>query len=511
MKLTLGKKLFVYTSGTLSVLLLVTFLLLEKSQSRYWENYFKSQAVSFVRFATPELLKVFRGSFPQQEGFNEPLQEILERNSDLVSFSIYSPGGKLLFDSPTAPGFQGKIPSDLGMKYLPDRLKTQEINVKTWLLPAGGRILDLLSPAFGPTGEQILAFRYLVSYDSIDSRLQEVRLQFLKIAVVTFLSSLVLVAFVARRLTLPIKQLTDGVRAVGREELQTRIGIRSTDEIGALATAFNEMAENLAANRSELTEKNRALVEANSELHQMQEQLVRAERLATIGQLAAGVSHEIDNPVGIILGYAELLLEDFDKKDPRRDDVIAIIEECKRCKRITGGLLGLARSTSGSRDRIAATLLAQEVITSLHPQKLFKGIHLDLRLPGKEIEIRGDGDQIRQVLVNILLNAGQAMNGKGRITIDIHQEGQKGVFIITDTGPGIPPELRERIFEPFYSTKSRGEGTGLGLSVCQNLVEEHGGKISAEPAPGGGALFRIELPLAEGENSFDNNHLDSLG
>lgn len=510
MKLTLGKKLFLYTSGTLVLLLVMTFLVLERSQSRQWEEHLRSQSLSFARFATPELLKLFRGSFPPQQGTDlQYVYDFLGFNRDLIRFSLLSPGGRVLFQSPHFPDFIDlnltPVEGELGGR----RLQASETTVQTMPLPDGGRVLDLLAPAFGPTGEQVLAVRYLISYDSVDNRLGEVRLHFVRIALITVFCSLILVALVARRITRPIKELTAGARAIAREELQTRIAIRSSDEIGTLAHAFNEMAESLATSRAELTEKNQALTLANEERRQVQEQLIRAGRLAAIGQLAAGVSHEIDNPVGIILGYAELLMEDLDESDPRRDDVRAIIDECKRCKRITGGLLGFARTVPVSRAPLSLNALVEETVASLRPQKLFKEVIFRLRPEPQLPPVVGDADQLRQVLVNLLLNAAQAMSGRGTLTVEVRCEGDLGVVLVADTGPGIPGELRERIFEPFFSTKARGEGTGLGLSVCRKLVEEHGGTLTAGSGCSGGARFRLALPL--GEKCFDKGPGDSLG
>jgi len=510
MQMTLGKKLFLYTTGTLVGLLLITFLFLERNQSRQWEEHLLAQSVSFARFATPELLKLFRGAFPpQHEAILGDVYDFLGFNQDLIEFSFVAQGGRALFRSPRFPAFldldlAGSVPEE---PLLEDASGT---TVRTYTLADGGRVLDLITPAFGPTGERVLSVRYLISYDSVDGRLDEVRWYFLRVGLLAVLCSLFLAALVARRMTRPIQELTEGAHAIARDELQTRIGVRSGDEIGALAVAFNRMAESLAEHRRELTEKNAALTRANEELRQMQEYLVRSERLAAIGQLAAGVSHEIDNPVGIILGYAELLLEDLDGADPRRDDVLAIIEECKRCKRITGGLLGFARATPARRAPVALDLLVQQTLDSLRPQKLFRGVRL--RCSSAELPpVVADADQLRQVLVNLLLNAVQAMEGEGELAVDLFADGGCAVIQVDDSGPGVPAGLRERIFEPFFSTKAKGEGTGLGLSVCRKLVEDQGGRLSVGDSPAGGARFRLELPLAEAEKSFDNGCSDSLG
>ena len=510
MQVTLGKKLFLYTSGSLVLLLLVTFFILERNQARQWEDHLHSQSLAFARFATPELLKLFRGAFPpRQDETLVKVSDFLAFNRDLVGFSLYSPGGKVLYDSSSFGsladrGLYESLSGRMGGGYV-----LSEPSLQTLALPAGGRVLELTAPAFGPTGEQVLAVRYLISYHSVDRRLAEMRGYFLRIALSTLICSLPLVALAARRVTRPIKRLTEGARAVARGDLESRILIGNRDEIGVLAEAFNDMSESLAVSRTELTDKNRALVRANNDLHRIQEQLIRAERLAAIGQLAAGVSHEIDNPVGIILGYAELLLADMAGEDSRRPDVEAIIAECRRCRRITGGLLGLARSGPVRRELVDVEDLVAGTVASLQPQKLFRGVSVRTAVAQPLPPIQGDSDTIRQVLVNLMLNAAQAMVGEGALTLTLGLEKQQVVLRVEDNGPGIPEDLRGRIFDPFFSTKGTGQGTGLGLSVCRKLMEDHGGEISVEESPAGGACFRLAFPRAEAEKCFDNGRDDS--
>ncbi|MDX9708390.1 MAG: ATP-binding protein [Trichloromonas sp.] len=506
MRVTLGRKLFLYTGGTLTLVLLMTFLVLERSQARQWEEHLHAQSRAFARFATPELLKLFRGSFePRRDDALGKVVEFLAVNRDLIGFTLISPGGRVLFQSPrfgpfsdhpwpeppTPENFSGFSPG------AEPRLRT---------LPWGeGRILELLMPAFGPTGEQVLTVRYLLTYASVDARLAEMRASFARIACLSLLASLPLVALAARRVSRPIQSLTAGARAVARGELDTRLHIANRDEIGGLARAFNHMAENLSLSRDELTAKNRELIEANENLRQVQEQLIRSERLAAIGQLAAGVSHEIDNPVGIILGYAELLLDDLDEADPRRDDVLAIIAECRRCRRITGGLLGLARGGAVRRESLRLDELAEATVASLRPQKLFRQVPILIQPPPQPLEVFADPDQLRQVLVNLLLNAAQAMGGAGEVVLTLSRDGERIELTVDDSGPGVPVELRERIFDPFFSSKGSGEGTGLGLSLCRKLMEEQGGSLFVADSPVGGARFGLLLPAASGEKSFDKS------
>lgn len=497
MRTSLGKKLQLYTGGIVALLLVVTFLVLERNQAQAWEDYLFNQSLSFARLATPELLKRFRGSFPPDEPAEiAAMHEFLGLNRDLVQFSLVSATGRRLYLSSVFETFTGLDLQPFDHENLATRLAAERTTMVTHKLPDGGRLLDLVEPAFGPTGQQVVSVRYLISYDSIDARMQEGRRHFVMIAIAALLGCLIMVGLIARRITQPIASLTDGARSLARGELETRIVTESRDELGTLAQAFNDMAESLAVNRAELTSKNEALSKANEHMQSMQEQLLRSERLAAIGQLAAGVSHEIDNPVGIILGNAELLLEDMQAGDPLRDDVAAIIEECRRCKRITGGLLGFARSAAGHLERVELNQLVKETVASLRPQMLFKDLDLTIEFSVEDLCVTGDADQLRQVMINVLLNAAQALQGSGQLKIALLRQSDQALVHVDDSGPGIPEEDRERVFQPFFSTKAHGEGTGLGLPLCRKLVEAQGGEIFVHKSPLAGARLSVSLPLS---------------
>ena len=512
LKLTLGQKLFVYTSLLLVLLLCATFLFLERVETRQWEEYLQTQSLSFSRLATPELQKRFRGDFSGTPSVGRPEHfDFLAINRDLVTFAFTSSTGRIIYRSPRFPDF-------IDLDFSDDLLFAGEMEVdapsgarfRTQQLSQAGRLFAIEVPALGPSGDPVLFARFIFSYDSVDQRISEVRAHFVKLLLVSLLASFFLAGVVAKQLVRPIRELNRAVLAVASGDLQTRIRVTGTDEIGELSRAFNEMAASLAVSRAELTDANAALTGANLELRQMQEGMLRAERLAAIGQLAAGVSHEIDNPVGIILGLSELMLEETAPDDFRYEDLQAIIAECKRCRRITGGLLGFARSSVGDLGEVDLSLLLTATLDALRPQKLFKNIEIvvhDQTLPLLQV----DADQIRQVLINLCLNAAQAMSGAGRLTVELSTEDDSVFVDVSDNGPGIPPQALEQVFAPFYSTKGRGEGTGLGLSICRRLIEEHRGELTVANLPSGGAVFRIRLPIESQEKNFDNQPSVSIG
>lgn len=493
--MSLSRKLFLYTAIILLGLLLVTFWLLEKRQARLWQNHLQAQHLDAARFSTPEILKKFRGDFTRLPPVEqEDMVEQLGFSHDLIRFSLHSVSGRALFVSRIFPGFTAQdLPQDRAFETESDALAYRErSNLR------GQRVLEVVVPATSPTGSKLLNVRFYYSFRTVDQRLAEIRMALLTIAVGAALVSLLLAALGARRLTRPIEQLTRGARAIERGDLQTRIEIRGSDELALLAKAFNDMANSLVESRAEITQRNEQLTRANKELHHIYERLTRTERLAAVGQVAAGVSHEIDNPVGIILGYAQLLFEDLPPDDVRREDIKAIIDECLRCKRITGGLLSLSRTGARQWEPVDLVELIESIWASLQPQKLFR--HIDFRFVYAEQipQLIADADRLRQILVNLLLNAAQAIGDAGVIKVELAAEGNGARITIDDNGSGIADAQQETIFEPFFSTKEAGKGTGLGLPICRKLVEEHGGTIEALSSPLGGARMSLFLPSDSG-------------
>lgn len=262
----------------------------------------------------------------------------------------------------------------------------------------------------------------------------------------------------------------------------------SEDEIGIIENAFNSIV-------SSIKERELEIVNVHKEIN-------RSKRLSTLGQLAAGVAHEINNPLGGIVVYSNLLLEDTSPDDPRFSNIEKIIRESNRCKNIIRGLLDFARQTPPKLDPENVNNIIKEALDNIKSEKIFENIkiieNLDINLP----KIMVDSSQIQEVFENIIRNAAEVIKGMGELKIisrlaDNEYCGKMIEILFKDTGPGILPDDIDRIFEPFFTTKRKGHGTGLGLAVSRSIIERHNGNILVESLEGSGTTFIVQLPLKE--------------
>mgnify|MGYP003969972807 CR=1 FL=1 len=232
----------------------------------------------------------------------------------------------------------------------------------------------------------------------------------------------------------------------------------------------------------------------------LQRQLVQADKLAAIGKLAAGVAHEINNPLTGILAYAEDLLEDVENDDEREEDYQVIIRETLRCRDIVKNLLDFARQTTHRFEKTDLREVVGNTLALVLRQAIFRDITLDQNLADRLPAVSGDKHQLGQVILNLLVNAAEGVEGKGRIEIStcVVDAGANCQVTVADSGPGIPEDVIGRVFEPFFTTKSTGHG--LGLAVSWGIVQQHGGRIEAKNREEGGTIFRMILPKLEEES-----------
>jgi signal transduction histidine kinase/iron only hydrogenase large subunit-like protein len=249
----------------------------------------------------------------------------------------------------------------------------------------------------------------------------------------------------------------------------------------------------------QLEKSHRELQVSHQELEQAQTQLIRTEKLASIGQLAAGVAHEINNPLGTILIYSHLIQKSLEPDDPKREDIALVISEANRAKDIVQGLLSFAREKKLRASEVNVNDILEEVLSLVVNQSLFHNIKIKKSFDQGPQTIVADETQLKQVFLNIILNAAQAMEGNGKLTISTIFDKKQIKIKIADTGPGIPPEVMGKLFSPFFTTKEKG--TGLGLAISYGIIERHQGKIDVETDLGKGSTFVITLPVSVSEES----------
>jgi len=233
------------------------------------------------------------------------------------------------------------------------------------------------------------------------------------------------------------------------------------------------------------------------ELEETQMKLFQSEKMSSLGKLAAGIAHEINNPLGGIMIFAETILEDLEENDAIREDLQRIASEARRCKNIVKGLLEFSRQTGNTMSFYNINDLIEQGMVLLENQAIFHNIDV-IKEYDKDLPlVKCDSARLKQVFINITQNAIDAMGAKGTFTIKtgINKERQRVEIEFSDTGSGVPKEIRQKIFDPFFSTKEVGKGTGLGLSMSYGIIKDHGGTINVKSDGRTGASFIIELPI----------------
>ena len=336
---------------------------------------------------------------------------------------------------------------------------------------------------------------------------------------------------IARLVLRPVQAAVSTAQAVAGGDYARRAPSAESREMAALSQALNGMADQLLENQEKLSHNVASLDETNRRLLSTTRELVEAEKLASIGRLAAGVAHEVGNPLGALLGYAAVL-----RRRGADPEVAAGVErEAQRIDRIIRGLLDYARPAQAEREPVDVNAAVRAAVHTLRVQGAFESVEVDLQLAEGLPPLSGAPHLLEQAVINLLDNARRAMEGRGTITVatvlERYQAGPRvptrraddppGVtyahlrrsrttsvrdphriepgtqtvrLTVADTGPGIPDEHIGKVFDPFFTTRPPGEGTGLGLAIVASTVADFGGRIEASSAPGGGAVFTLSLP-----------------
>jgi len=359
------------------------------------------------------------------------------------------------------------------------------------LVPSGG-VAVLVRAHLGDAGDHGAALVRLVA-----------------LYMVVFALALLVFAYFAltRLIVRPVDELVRAADRVASGARTLRVPRSGARELVELSSSVQSMAEKLIAEEAALLLKIEELTETTSRLTQTQAQLVRSERMASVGRLAAGVAHEIGNPIAALMGMQDLLVDGDLPPETQRDFLQRMRRETERIHTVVRDLLDFARPEempkAGGAPPAPADVRAavEDVVSLVRTQKAFRSVRLETDVEGTPLVVL-PGPRLTQVLLNLVLNAGQAIAASGRVDghvrVRARPDGPRVRIEVEDDGPGIAPAVRDRLFEPFVTTKEIGEGTGLGLAVCRGLVESAGGEIGLDASHGPGARFYVELPAATG-------------
>jgi signal transduction histidine kinase/ActR/RegA family two-component response regulator len=343
------------------------------------------------------------------------------------------------------------------------------------------------------SGEAGLGYLLLCSYEQPLRALHSTQQMVLSMSGLAIVLGSVIVGFLVRKMTEPLRHLQVTAEAVGRGDFSRQVEIVSEDECGELASAFNTMTANLKRSREELER-------TVGTLKSTQAQLIQSEKLSGLGEFVAGVAHELNNPLTSVMGFSELLVQA--PGHPKQERYLDMIyKSSQRCQKVVQSLLAFARRHPPERKLSNVNALVESAIEFMQYQFRTSNIQVVTQLASNLPESMLDGHQMQQVFMNILNNARQAIDarsGPGHVQVTTENVEPRMRITFEDDGAGIPEENISKLFIPFFTTKEIGQGTGLGLSFCYGVVSEHGGTIQVESKIGRGSKFVIDLPLIPG-------------
>jgi two-component system, NtrC family, sensor kinase len=352
----------------------------------------------------------------------------------------------------------------------------------------------------------------IYSLDDINSSVRNSTLKIAGFSVAFIaLAALAVGLFVHRLVYMPLRDIESGARRLSAGNLDQPIPVRSGDEFGKLACSFNTMTDALRNSRAELRDWAHTLEQKvdnrTQELHRAQAETMRGEKLASVGLLASGVAHELNNPLTGILTFSHLLRQKMPDKSADAEDMDLVIRETKRCAAIIKRLLDFAREKQPEKKFNDINRVIEDTVRIVERPAHLRDIEITMDLDRTLPPIWIDADQIKQVIMNMLVNAQHAVEEKGSIVISTRRATRQPAsplsaapvpmveVTIADTGCGIPEKNLRRIFDPFFTSKEVGKGTGLGLSVSHGIIEGHGGLIEVQSEVGEGSTFSVFLPL----------------
>jgi len=465
------------------------FYIIEAQTSQFVETT-KDQAAVLTHAIVKSIQHDMRGTSPQD------VQGIFERIgvvADIESLRIFDENGKvtksadkqevgLTIEDIGLEIFKAGVPS---MPYRGGHGYNAFCMVETIRNEASCRACHV-------TNSDVLAiFELCLSMKKTDAKVAKNRVFLASSAAATIaIVGIAIALMFSAQVDRPISTLVRTMARVEGGDLSTRVRLPRRDELGSLGRSLNSMIERLDTTQREIERYHT-------------EQLIRAERLASIGELAASVAHEIKNPLAGISGAVQVLADDFPPGDPRREVTSQILRQSERMDKTIRDLLNYAQPLQGEPSPVDLNEVLDRACFIALPNPARSGVRIRREYAAALPRTMADGKHLEQAFLNLILNATQAMPGGGELSLSTllretpEPEGPRREIevVVKDTGVGIPPEIREKIFSPFYTTRT--QGTGLGLSITRKIVEQGGGTITVESEPGAGTAFKVTIPVVE--------------
>lgn len=347
-------------------------------------------------------------------------------------------------------------------------------------------------------GKVVGAARLTLSLLPEQERLKGSRHLFLAYFALDFLLLLVFGSYLlSRTLVSPIRRLLSATRRIAAGDLGGTVHVPGSTEVAELCDSFNSMVVALREKREEVEDKVESLNRANREIIEARNEAIRSEKMASVGLLAAGMAHEIGTPLAAIMGYSGILAEELSSDSEKADYLRRITEESKRIDRIVRGLLDYARPKGAQREKVAVLPLLEKVVELLGAQGVLKRLEVSVEVESMLPTLHADPYQLEQLLINLVMNARDAMPDGGKLQLKANRSGADVVIEVIDSGHGMPPEHLNRVFDPFFTTKEPGKGTGLGLAIAARIAESCGGRLTVQSELGKGSRFTLTLPAGE--------------
>lgn len=484
-RLGLRARFFLYSNtliaGTMTIVTLFAMVHERNSQHEAINQRGRSIADAMGILITNALIQEESGSVDKPDNIVDSISQILNRNQDLMRYVVVcDPVGRVIHatDRPLIGGF------------FPRALEPQavaEAPVTGFRKGAGGdRLLEVRTTLGTPTdfrGSLAIGF----SLEPVERRVADLAKRAIFAAIALMLVNSVLTAVYVETLIRPLLSLNRTMKRAGLENLGVRASARTGDEVGELADAFNRMMDELEAARD------REKVQ--------RAQLAHTEKMAAVGTLAAGVAHEVNNPLAGVLACIENMKADPDDEEARNKYLDLIVDGLNRIERTTNTLLNFSRQREMSLEETSLNHNLKHVVELVGYQLRRAGIEVRFNLDDSGAVVLGDHFQMEQLFLNLVLNAVQAMPRGGEMVLRTRVGEDTVIAEVSDTGTGIAKEILDRVFDPFFTTREVGEGTGLGLSVSDSIAAAHGGTITVESTAGVGTVFRVELPAPPDESA----------